>query len=146
MLALTQEKGKLSRNVRAVPDLFDFLFTRKLYRFYNSVRSCRNQAYPDCVAGYTFDNATTAVLLYILHGFHRATLEDCLLSALKPFRSRVTKPRTNMTFWHSQRLWQPLLARSLKENFVVNQTRKILARCGWPVTSTLHHWCFHAVC
>lgn len=38
-----------------------------------------------------------------------------------------------MVSQHSLRLWQPMLAMSLKENFVKTNARKIAARCelGW---------------
>ncbi|CAM9414319.1 unnamed protein product [Choristocarpus tenellus] len=37
--------------------------------------------------------------------------------------------RENMSFWHSLHLWQPVLARSLKENFAVPNVHKLAARC-----------------
>ncbi|CAM9385673.1 unnamed protein product [Pylaiella littoralis] len=52
---------------------------------------------------------------------------SCCVSMSGSFDTRQGKG-TNMGSRHSQRVWQPILAWSLKENFVVNNTRKMAAR------------------
>jgi hypothetical protein len=71
---------------------------------------------------YTQNRGGIIALNYIARAGKQCPLSSCITIA------GSFDTRTNMSFWHSRLVWQPLLGLCLKENFVVPHVHKLAAR------------------
>jgi predicted alpha/beta-fold hydrolase len=70
----------------------------------------------------TINRGGIIALNYIARAGKQCPLSSCITIA------GSFDTRTNMSFWHSRLVWQPLLGLCLKENFVMPHVHKLKAR------------------